>query len=441
MVAAIAESIGRQERAKQLEREIVQLSVRLNAATYELLTRIAELDALGEWHGDGFGFRSFAHWLNWRVGIALGAAREKVRVAKALQSLPRLSEAFRKGAVSYSKVRAITRIATPETEADLLNIALYGTAAHVERTVRLYRRCEALALADASKQAETRGLRIWRDESGMVCVEGRLPAEQGAVVMKALEVVQDDIYRELRPAGEDQLPSRPQRLADALARLSEGALAHKAESQGDSDAFQVVVHVDQEVLSHDAAGLCAVEDGQAVSAETVRRLACDASVVTVREDGQGNVIDLGRKRRVVSRALRRALKARDASCCFPACGAEHHLQAHHIKHWAQGGETKLENLLNLCSYHHHLLHEGGFTVRLDASGKPKFTSPHGRPLEPCPLLPPVYALDHDWHHVSAETPAPRLVSDLESWNGDRMDYDMAMEALLGAAGGKVTRWD
>jgi hypothetical protein len=285
MVAAIAESVARQERAKQLEREIVELSMRLNAATYELLTRIAELDALEAWRADGFGFRSFAHWLNWRVGIALGAAREKVRVAKALQSLPRLSEAFRKGAVSYSKVRAISRIATPETEADLLNIALYGTAAHVEKTVRLYRRCEALALADASKQAETRGLRIWRGESGMVCLEGRLPAEQGALVMKALEVMQDDIYRELRPAGEDQLPSRPQRLADALARISEGALAQKTESQGDSDPFQWVVHVDQEVLSHDAVGMCAVEDGPAVSAETARRLACDASVVTVHEDG------------------------------------------------------------------------------------------------------------------------------------------------------------
>ncbi len=327
-VAVVNALTLRRERFDQLEQEVVALSIRLNAATYELLVLIAELDELGEWGLDGF--KSCGHWLSWRVGTGLGAANEKVRVAKALKVLPKTSDALKRGAVSYSKVRAMTRIATPESEEELLNIALYGTASHVEKTVRLFRRCQALALTEASKQAEARGLRVWTDPSGMVCIEGRLAPEQGAVVQKALEALHDDAFRATRGATDAEMPSRAQRLADALTEMAQSCLAEKSAAPGDPSPYQVVVHVDADTLRHDADGRCVLEDGGALSAETARRLCCDGSVMSVHErsEGDGQVIDLGRKRRIVSRPLRRALEARDATCRFPGCESTRHLHAH-----------------------------------------------------------------------------------------------------------------
>src|SRR5947199_7299624 len=114
----------------RLEEEIAELSAHLDAATARLLDLIREFDAREGWNT---GFRSCAHWLSWRVGMDLGAARERVRVARALGTLPRLSEALSRGELSYAKVRALTRVATPATEERLLAIGRVGTACHVER--------------------------------------------------------------------------------------------------------------------------------------------------------------------------------------------------------------------------------------------------------------------------------------------------------------------
>src|SRR5712692_10128743 len=122
--------------------EIAELSANLDAATARLLELIREFDARGGWN---HGFRSCAHWLNWRVGMQLGAAREHVRVARALGLLPRLADALARGELSYSKVRALTRVATPETEEQLLAVGKAGTACHVERIVRGWRRVDRLA--------------------------------------------------------------------------------------------------------------------------------------------------------------------------------------------------------------------------------------------------------------------------------------------------------
>src|SRR5687767_9334799 len=118
---------------------IAAMAARLTAATYELLVMLREFDAQAGWNN---GFLSCAHWLHWRTGIDLGAAREKVRVARALANLPHLSGAMQRGEISYAKVRGLTRIATPDNEAQLLDVAYAGTAAHVERVVRAWRRCD-----------------------------------------------------------------------------------------------------------------------------------------------------------------------------------------------------------------------------------------------------------------------------------------------------------
>src|SRR5205809_5581648 len=163
--------------------EIAELSAHLDAATARLLDLIREFDARDGWNT---GFRSCAHWLAWRVGLDLGAARERVRVARALAALPRLAWALACGELSYAKVRALTRVATPETEERLLAVGRAGTACHVERIVRGWRRVDALAEARETLRHKSRALHVYEDEDGMVVVRGRLTPEAGAVLKQAL---------------------------------------------------------------------------------------------------------------------------------------------------------------------------------------------------------------------------------------------------------------
>ena len=170
--------------------EIAELSAHLDAATARLLDLIREFDARLGWN---VGFRSCAAWLSWRIGLDLGAARERVRVARALGMLPRLAQALARGELSYAKVRALTRVATPETEERLLKVGRAGTAEHVERIVRGWRRVDQIAEArESARRHKGRALHVYTDEDGMVVVRGRLAPEVGAVVMKALEAARRD---------------------------------------------------------------------------------------------------------------------------------------------------------------------------------------------------------------------------------------------------------
>ena len=183
------------DRGAQLARlgdRIAELSARIQAATHELLVLIREFDEQEGWDG----CLTCAHWLSWRAGLSPGAAREHVRVARALGELPKLSDAMRRGRVSYSKVRAVTRVATPENEQALLDVALAGTAAHVERIARAWRRIDRnVEQAEERRRDASRGLRTWVDEDGMVVVRGRLTPEVGAVLRRALEAACDQARR------------------------------------------------------------------------------------------------------------------------------------------------------------------------------------------------------------------------------------------------------
>src|SRR5437660_4166927 len=170
---ALAGSTAEMDR---LGHEIAKLSAHLDAAVARLLDLIREFDAREGWNN---GFRSRAHWLSWRVGLDMGAAREKVRVARALGTLPRLAQALARGELSYAKVRALTRVATPETEERLLAVARAGTAAHVERIVRGWRRVDRNAEArETRRQHASRALHVWQDEDGTVVLRGRLEPEE-----------------------------------------------------------------------------------------------------------------------------------------------------------------------------------------------------------------------------------------------------------------------
>ena len=435
-------------RAEALEREITDLCAQINAANYRLLQLIVALENEKPW--GAWGLASCAHWLNWRCGIGLNAAREKVRVAHALVQLPDISKAFSSGELSFSKVRALTRIADSGNESELLQLARQATAAQVEKLVRGYRRVERLQENErATAQRASRGLTYFYDEDGSLVIHARLPAEEGALVLQALEAAMDmqnaaasnaepgDVTAVTPVATADNPESadvtavtstaenRPaQRRADALTTMAQTTLRHCPDSSGGGERYQVVVHVTAETLAMDAAGRCELESGQRLATDTVRRIACDSSLLRITEDQASNPLDIGRKTRVVSPALRRSLQARDGGCRFPGCTHRRHIDAHHIEHWANGGETSIDNLTLLCRHHHHLVHEGGFSLERTADGHLRFTRPDGRVIDAHPVLPATGSVDGLRGNLQ--------VGDASSWiiPADALDYGIAIEGLM-----------
>ncbi len=409
----------------ELAAEICTLTGHINAANHRWLTLIAEFDRRTGW-SDG-ATQSCAHWLNWKCGIAMGAAREKVRVARALENLPKVSVAMASGKLSYSKVREITRVASAATEDTLLMIAEHGTAAHVEKLVRAFRRCQdAEELSREACQQRNRAVTYRYDDDGSIIITARLPAEAGALVMKALDLV----VQELPFLAEDVHPGMPrqvipirERRADALARVAESFLAHEVMEAKGTDRHQIVVHVAAETLRDRTAGCCELEHGPSMAAETARRLACDASVIALIENDDGEPLNVGRKTRTISAPLRRVLNARDKGCRFPGCCNSRYIDAHHVVHWANGGETKPSNLISLCRFHHHAVHEGGIRIEVLDDGAFRFVKPDGAAIDS--VLPGCTQPAGDWHVLTTE---PR--AGLAKWTGEKMDLGLAVEVLM-----------
>ena len=406
----------------ELASEICSLAGHINAANHRFLTLVAEFDRRNGWSDSAS--QSCAHWLNWKCGIAMGAAREKVRVARALENLPKLSSAMASGKLSYSKAREITRIGNPGNEDYLLMIAEHGTAAHVEKLVRAYRRCqEAEELSREQRQQQNRRVSFRYDDDGSLILTCHLPAEAGAMVMKALDIAVDSLpVHENVPAGTSrQVMPYSARRADALARVAESFLAHDVLESPGADRQQIIVHVAAETLRNRGAGCCEIEHGPAIAAETARRFACDASVLTLIEDKAGEPLDVGRKTRTISAPLHRLLTARDKGCRFPGCCNARYIDMHHIKHWANGGETKPSNLISLCRFHHRAVHEGGFNVEILDDGPVRFVRPDGDAVDStapgCTQPPGDRTL----------LPAGRFA---DGWRGERMDLQLAVDLLM-----------
>jgi 5-methylcytosine-specific restriction endonuclease McrA len=416
--------------------EIAELSAHLEAATARLLALIREFDTRGGWNT---GFRSCAAWLSWRVGLEPGAARERVRVARALGTLPALAGALARGELSYAKVRALTRVATPETEARLLAVGRAGTAVHVERIVRGWRRVDRQAEArEATRQHAARALHVYQDEDGTVVLRGRLTPEVGALLLRALDAARETLYQRSRanealpvtdPAAE--APTRSQQRADALALLAEAALHHELDPGAPGERYQVVVHVDAAALADpEQPGQSVLEEGSHVPAGTSQRLACDASRVLMRHDEDGRVLEVGARTRTIPPALRRALQHRDRSCRFPGCHVRV-AEGHHLRHWAQGGPTTLSNLALLCRRHHRAVHEEGYQMERSLDGALQFRRPDGRAIPDVPppaRVPadPVAALRTqnaaEGLRLHARTACP-------GWLGERLDVGWAIGVL------------
>lgn len=435
-------------RSAALGNQITELFGFITAATCELLVLIREFDQQKLWELDGAC--SCAHWLNWKCGIGMNAAREKVRVANALAALPKISDAFSNGAISYSKARAMTRVATPENEDFLMHIARHGTAYHVETVVRGYRRAKQLNdVESANRQFRSRSFDYHYDDDGSLKFNGRLPAEVGAMLIKALDKAVALADDEQSISAETPVESRPTfatRRADALARISASYLESGDRPSSSADRYQVMVHVSAETLAPDVSAetpqneTCHIDEGPHVSAETARRLCCDTSVIRLVEDAHGAPLAIGRKSRVIPPPMRRALRARDNGCRFPGCTHTSFIDGHHIRHWAEGGETSMENLVLLCRRHHRLVHEGGFGCARESAGEVVFRNPLGKQLGDAAHEPqknfanPVHQFGKmlEDRHIHAHTCVTK-------WQGEKMDRILAVELLWQEdRGGKIS---
>ncbi|MCB9601677.1 MAG: DUF222 domain-containing protein [Sandaracinus sp.] len=493
--------------AEAAEEELATLSSHLDAATYRQLVLIRQLDDSGHWARAGA--TSCAAWLSWRIGMNGTAARERLRITHALRELPKVADAMRTGTISYSKVRAIVRVATPKMEDLLLEFAHDATAAQLERICRGVRQRQLLDAeggepVDEAEQLrrafESRDVVLRARGDGSVQVVVTLMPDEAQRVFTAVETMRD--------AMREESPSLPPSYADAFVRLvdigfeeatvevandsAESFLAKDDHTAGDSaasssatgdhaaddsaesslangehaiddsaesshaaddsaesshatdrapdhaesfattrrkkvsggDTQRVLIQLAPHLLSD---GLVAnLDDGTWIAPETWRRVACDCALDLVKVDEAGAVLDVGRRTRTIPPALARALDVRDAGRCrFPGCNHRRFLDRHHIEHWSRNGKTKLDNLLTLCSAHHRLVHEGGWTVELDGD-EARFFRPDGTPLV-WPKPPRVEDAVAELENTHAEL-AIGATTGLTRWDGRTPEYDWCVAA-------------
>lgn len=427
----------------ELEEELCTEAANLAVAECRLVLLIGELDRREIWAAGGL--RSCAHWLNWRCGVSLATAREQVRVGRSLPDLPVATEAFASGELSYSKIRAITRVARCSTEAELVEMARYTTASQLERIVREYRRADPDEGAAALDRHAKSYLTSRTDRDGMVVISVRLAPEDGAVVLAAIEAARraiadgasgDDDGVSAAPGGGENVSAEtsldptepvsdpehwPRDRADALVTMCESVLAEGVGPAADAGPWvSMVVHVDEKVLEDPSAEGCSyADDVGAVSSHTARRLLCDAAVSRLRYRSDGSVEPEGRTRRV-PRRMRRAVLARDRGCRWPGCTQRRFVDVHHVQFVSKKGRTVLSNLTSICRFHHRLVHEGGFTLTMAANGSVEVISPDGTEIDPVPNPRPpggrVWRAEKDLRYC-----------------GERFDMDLAIDVLLQAA--------
>ncbi len=430
---------------ERLEAQICEVAGHLAAATCRFLILLAEFDARRGWAS--WEMTSCAAWLSWKCQMSSGTAREHVRVARALPDLPVIRAEFAAARLSYAKVRALTRIATPANEAGLAEIAGPMTGNQLERFARAHRQCSR---ADDAAARVRRRL-TWRfEEDGSLAGSFRLPPLAGAVLLKALHAAAGDpgqppadVSAETPPPAE-RMAATSSDLADALLVVAESFLAGKVAGADDAEIYQVVLHVGTDVTAEpdvsaetpgpaDRAGpgdpadpaRCHVEDGAAVSVTTAQMVGCTAALSWMTHAAGGAVLNLGRRRRRPNAAIRAAARERDhGRCRYPGCESRR-VDLHHIRHWASGGPTSLENLVSLCRHHHTVVHDRGYLIAARSDGTFSFYAPGGTQLPASPALPSPDGGIADVHDadITPDTIIP-------PWHGERLDLDYAIYTCL-----------
>jgi hypothetical protein len=468
--------------SERLEAEICSTSAHLAAGTCRFLLLVAEFD-----RRDGFASwecMTTAHWLNWKCGIGMHAAREQVRVARRLAELPHVRAAFATGRLSYSKVRAISRVAHPAIEADLVAMAEHATAQQMEEACGALRRCRDVAeseaeLEEAERLATARSHLTLRQRDAALTGEVRLSPEDGEILRRAVDLA----VRRLAEGGIEHaatdtpvVPIDHQRAA-GLVELARAYLAGDGATERDGPHPEIVVHVDLSVIeaarqaelaNHRADGGDDEEDsdddrpeqdgtpsverpvagrtdvglldplrswrwpvatssGAQLSFAALARLGSDAGIRWVADLPDGSQLDLGRHQRRPNRQMMRALRARDGHCRFPGCSSRHRLHAHHIVWWIHGGPTDMDNLILLCRRHHHAVHDRDW-ICTGTAAAPEFRRPDGRPVHGrAPVGSGAYAellVAHERAGLDVCVDAPG-----GRWCGDRIDWDCFFAAF------------
>ncbi|MBK7534309.1 MAG: DUF222 domain-containing protein [Myxococcales bacterium] len=471
------------EEVQALGEHIAEQAVHLDAAMHRLLADLRTFDAAGGWYRQGFG--TCAHWLSWRVGWDLGTAREHLRVARALHTLPLVSEALSAGQISYSKTRAITRVATAVTEAVLLGYAQHCTASQLETVCRKVGVLGADAASRATRPHDSeRYVAHTTTASGMVCVKACLRPDEAALLLQVLQQAAVDCTRASADASAEvadvsaEAPApaeravgvsaeaqrsstttttrRPYNRADGLMSLvhtyargssterspvelivtvpvallqQSAATTDSATSTADSAAdISATTDLAPATFTDRGASLpvaLTVETDLVLSPQATRRLACDCGLVVATVAAatatDAAPLSVGRKTRTIPAALKRALLLRDRTCRFPGCDHRLFLEGHHLQHWADGGETSLPNLALLCSLHHTYVHDRGYRITQSASGALAFEDPQGRAVVPLPPRPAPTLLG--WPAVRAANAALPLTATTGQcrWRGERVD--------------------
>jgi hypothetical protein len=425
--------------------EIATFAARIDVAEHALITRLRAFDAHEAWGPTGF--LSCAAWLSWRIGIGIKAAREKVRVARALGSLPKVDALFARGELSYSKVRAITRAATPETEQYFIDVAMHATATQIEQLAHAYQRVHNLSGDSWQQQlGRRRFMRRCETPGGMIRIEMQLPPEEAALVWNAMQSAMDQ--RDEAPAEASDPPTAPvttqasaeaqpresgeaveERRADAVVDVARAYLQHRPRTLG--SGYELVVITTPEQLENGSGGVGGfLPDGTPVPLHVARMLAGDGSRVDVVMGKDGELLDVGRRTRTIPSAIARGLWLRDGGCRVPGCGRKRHLHAHHVHGWAEGGPTRLSNLVLVCSGHHRMIHEGKLSSAI-RERKIVFADQKGRDIPGVPLS---AASGHDLEELELFLREAELHLDpsinRSKWDGTHVEVSEMLDWML-----------
>ncbi|HEX7355740.1 MAG TPA: DUF222 domain-containing protein [Mycobacteriales bacterium] len=432
-------------------------------------------DPLGHGPGSpaGTGVRSCAQWLSWRCGLSRSTARDQLRVAHALEDLPVLRATFGRGELSYSKVRALVRVATPESEADLVDVATGCTANQLDRL------CSGLARARSNEevleQAERARFTATWEPDGMLRFSGRLSAEDGAVLLAALSAQHapavtdppaESVSAETPAAVDDVVPAPA---ADQVGH-ADGPTPDPAQRAAESDAAALVVLARHALANPpDAVSSAPVRlvvhtvtapqrtGNESASAETPAAAPADPPTIGVLDAGPGiPLLPIGPDtlRRLACEALvepathadddrpprtqhrfatvrqRRALLRRDGGCAFPGCPRRRGLHAHHRLPWSEGGATAMHNLVLACEHHHRLLHEGGWHLRPNDNNCSHTWIATGPTGQIVPTAPPTEGAAEDLPAAHPSDVGGDTVTG--HWRGERLDLDYAVGVLAPA---------
>ena len=384
---------------QELDDAMASVSASIARSQRDLLRYVRERDQRQVWADDGC--RNMGQWLAPRFGISVSAGMRWTHAAHALEHLPLTSVAFERGQISLDQVLQLTRFATAETEKRLLRYARRASLNALRKKADLATR---LPLEEHIENHHARYLELRRfNDAGAIYLEGLLPADEGAILAKALrrivdqmpemptirhEVPAQEVPDWARASGIEDFPAEtvfvkdglPQRMADALVVLA----ANKIANDPDPDRATVVVATSLAALQSDDLG-CELEGAGVIHPEIARRISCDCRLQFVLHRDNGTAAGIGRADRNIPPYLRREMLARDGGCTFPGCGTKRFVDGHHVWHWEDGGPTQLDNLTTVCHFHHKLVHEFRWNVHLDRNQVAHWLRPDGRRYEPGPL--------------------------------------------------------